>query len=233
MQGVRSALTVKDDAMTLALFDLDNTLLAGDSDHAWGDFLSRHGHVDREAYRLANDGFYADYRNGTLDIRAYCEFVFAVLAATDRVTLESWREAYLAECVEPMIQPRALELLAWHRDQGHRLVIITATNRFVTERIATRHGVSDLLATEPEQDEDGRFTGRLAGTPCFQDGKVQRLQAWLAEQGETLEGAWFYSDSRNDLPLLEVVTNPVVVDADEVLTGIASERGWPRISLRG
>ena len=156
-----------------------------------------------------------------------------MLAATDRVTLESWREAYLAECIEPMIQPRALELLAWHRDQGHRLVIITATNRFVTERIATRHGVSDLLATEPEQDEDGRFTGRLAGTPCFQDGKVQRLQAWLAEQGETLEGAWFYSDSRNDLPLLEVVTNPVVVDADEVLTGIASERGWPRISLRG
>lgn len=219
--------------MTLALFDLDNTLLAGDSDHAWGDFLVARGHVDAEAYRLANDQFYADYRAGTLDIRAFCEFVFAVLARNDRATLEAWREAFMAECVEPMLLPEAFALLDKHRALGHTLVIITATNRFVTELIARRYGVEHLIATEPEQDGSGRYTGKLAGTACFQAGKITRLDAWMAERGETLDGAWFYSDSRNDLPLLEVVAHPVAVDADPTLTAVAQERGWPVISLRG
>lgn len=218
--------------MTLALFDLDNTLLAGDSDHAWGEFLAERGHVDAEAYRLANDGFYADYKAGTLDIRAFCEFVFAVLARNDRATLEAWREQFMAERVEPMLLPAAVELLERHRAQGHTLVIITATNRFVTELIARRYGVEHLIATEPEQDAAGRYTGRLAGTACFQDGKIVRLREWLAGRGETLAGSWFYSDSRNDLPLLEVVTHPVAVDPDPVLAATARERGWPVLSLR-
>lgn len=218
--------------MTLALFDLDNTLLAGDSDHAWGEFLAERGHVDAEAYRLANDGFYADYKAGTLDIRAFCEFVFAVLARNDRATLLSWREAFMAERIEPMLLPAAVELLERHRREGHTLVIITATNRFVTELIARRYGVEHLIATEPEQDAGGRYTGRLAGTACFQEGKIARLQAWLAGRGETLEGSWFYSDSRNDLPLLEAVEHPVAVDPDPVLAETARTRGWPVISLR-
>jgi len=219
-------------AMTLALFDLDNTLLGGDSDHAWGEFLVSRGHVDAEAYRLANDGFYADYRAGTLDIRAFCEFVFAVLARNEPATLKQWRDEFMAEGITPLLLPKAFDLLAKHRDMGHTLVIITATNHFVTELIAERLGVEHLIATTPEQTPDGRFTGKLAGTPCFQAGKITRLQEWMAERGESLDGAWFYSDSRNDLPLLEVVAHPVAVDADEALTRIAQERGWPCISLR-
>lgn len=219
--------------MTLALFDLDNTLLGGDSDHAWGEFLSRHGHVDAEAYRQANDRFYAQYKAGTLDIREFSEFVFAVLARNDRATLEAWREDFLAECIEPLLLPAAVELLERHRAQGHTLVIITATNRFVTEGIAARYGVEHLIATEPEQDADGRYTGRLAGTACFQDGKITRLREWMTGNGESLDGAWFYSDSRNDLPLLEAVDNPVAVDPDPVLEDIARARGWPVVSLRG
>jgi len=219
--------------MTLALFDLDNTLLAGDSDHAWGEFLVARGHVDAEAYRVANDGFYADYKAGTLDIRAFCEFVFAVLARNDRATLDAWRDEFMAERVEAMLLPAAVELLERHRAQGHTLVIITATNRFVTELIARRYGVEHLIATEPEQDAGGRFTGRLAGTPCFQDGKITRLREWLTTRGDTLDGSWFYSDSRNDLPLLEVVAHPVAVDPDPVLEQTARDRGWPVISLRG
>ena len=219
--------------MTLALFDLDNTLLGGDSDHAWGEFLSARGHVDAEAYRQANDRFYAQYKAGTLDIREFSEFVFAVLARNDRATLEAWREDFLAECIEPLLLPAAAELLERHRAQGHTLVIITATNRFVTERIAARYGVEHLIATEPEQDADGRYTGRLAGTACFQNGKITRLREWMAGNGESLDGAWFYSDSRNDLPLLEAVDNPVAVDPDPVLEDIARARGWPVVSLRG
>lgn len=219
--------------MALALFDLDNTLLGGDSDHAWGEFLVQRGHVDAELYRTTNDRFYADYRAGTLDIRAYSEFVFAVLARNDLATLLRWREDFLAECIEPLLLPAAFDLLARHRAQGDELAIITATNRFITEPIARRYGVSHLLATEPEQAADGRFTGRLAGVPCFQDGKVVRLQAWLQQHGHSLQDAWFYSDSRNDLPLLEQVDHPVAVDPDEVLAATAAARGWPVISLRG
>lgn len=219
--------------MTLALFDLDNTLLGGDSDHAWGEFLVARGHVDAEAYRRANDRFYADYQAGTLDIRAFCEFVFAVLARNTPETLAAWHAEFMRERIEPMLLSKAFELLARHRAQGHTLVIITATNRFVTEPIARRLGVDHLIATTPEQDADGHYTGRVAGTPCFQQGKILRLQEWMVAHGETLDGAWFYSDSRNDLPLLEVVMHPVAVDADATLTAVAEARGWPCISLRG
>lgn len=218
--------------MTLALFDLDNTLIAGDSDHAWGQFLVDRGVVDADAYQRANDQFYQDYRAGTLDIVAYSEFVFAVLARNDEATLLAWREAFIQERIEQMLLPKAFDLLQYHRGQGHTLVIITATNRFVTELIAQRLGVDHLIATEPERDGSGHFTGKLAGVPCFQTGKITRLHAWLDEHQADLEGAWFYSDSRNDLPLLEAVTHPVVVDADPVLAKIAEERGWPALSLR-
>lgn len=218
--------------MTLALFDLDNTLIAGDSDHAWGQFLVDRGVVDADAYQRANDQFYQDYRAGTLDIVAYSEFVFAVLARNDEAKLLAWREAFIQERIEQMLLPKAFDLLQYHRGQGHTLVIITATNRFVTELIAQRLGVDHLIATEPERDGSGHFTGKLAGVPCFQAGKITRLHAWLDEHQANLEGAWFYSDSRNDLPLLEAVTHPVVVDADPVLAKIAEERGWPALSLR-
>lgn len=218
--------------MTLALFDLDNTLIAGDSDHAWGQFLVDHGVVDAEVYQRANDQFYQDYRAGTLDIVAYSEFVFAVLARHDEATLLAWREAFIDQRIEQMLLPKAFELLQYHREQGHTLVIITATNRFVTEPIAQRLGVQHLIATEPERDSSGRFTGKLAGVPCFQAGKITRLQAWLDQHQENLKDAWFYSDSRNDLPLLEAVTHPVVVDADPILAEMAQARGWPALSLR-
>lgn len=218
--------------MTLALFDLDNTLLAGDSDHAWGEFLVQHGHVDSGVYRRSNDQFYADYQAGTLDIRAYSEFVFAVLARTELTTLLRWRTQFMATHIEPLLLPKAFELLAQHRALGHTLVIITATNRFVTELIAQRLGVAHLIATEPEQHEDGHFTGKLKGTPCFQAGKISRLEDWMRTHHEVLEGAWFYSDSRNDLPLLELVAHPVAVDADATLTTLAQARGWPLMTLR-
>ena len=218
--------------MTLALFDLDNTLLAGDSDHAWGQFLAAKGHVDADVYARANDRFFADYQAGTLNIREFCEFVFAVLASNSSETLAQWHAEFMRECVEPMLLPKAMALLEKHRALGHTLVIITATNRFVTAPIAARLGVEHLIATEPEQDSVGRYTGRLAGIACFQEGKIARLQAWMLEHHDSLAGAWFYSDSRNDLPLLEIVENPVAVDADAVLAKLADERGWQHISLR-
>ncbi|MEO6698893.1 MAG: HAD family hydrolase [Paraperlucidibaca sp.] len=218
--------------MTLALFDLDNTLLAGDSDHAWGEFLVEKGHVDAAAYAHANDGFFADYQAGTLDIHAFCQFVFAVLASNTAETLAQWHVEFMRERIEPMLLPKALALLAKHRQLGHTLVIITATNRFVTGPIAQRLGVEHLIATEPEQDAHGQYTGRVHGVPCFQEGKIRRLQAWLQDHHDSLDGAWFYSDSRNDLPLLERVTHPVAVDADKVLSDIADERGWQQLSLR-
>lgn len=218
--------------MTLALFDLDNTLLAGDSDHAWGEFLAEKGHVDAAAYARANDGFFADYQAGTLDIRVFCEFVFAVLARNTPATLAQWHAEFMRERVEPMLLPKAQALLDKHRALGHTLVIITATNRFVTAPIAQRLGVEHLIATEPEQDARGHYTGRLHGTPCFQAGKITRLKAWINAHQGCLDEAWFYSDSRNDLPLLECVAHPVAVDADAVLSRIADERGWQQLSLR-
>ena len=220
--------------MRLALFDLYNTLLAGDSDHAWGRFLAEVGAVDAESYTRANDDFYAQYLAGTLDIYEFCRFVFQPLVAHPLPRLEQWRGAFLRERIQPMIAPGAAKLLAQHRAAGDTLLIITATNSFVTRPIADLLGVDNLIATEPEF-RDGRYTGELAATPCFQEGKIERLRDWLRDRGEPLQAmanACFYSDSRNDIPLLEAVGEPVAVDADPALAAHARQRGWPHISLR-
>ncbi|MEX2474589.1 HAD family hydrolase [Marinobacter sp.] len=217
--------------MTLAIFDLDNTLLAGDSDHAWGQFLVEEGVVDAEEYRKANDRFYEEYLNGELDILHYLGFALQPLAKHDMGDLLAWREHFMEKKVRPMMQNKAFRLLDKHRAQGHTLMIITATNRFVTEPIAAILDIEHLIATEPEL-VNGRYTGEVAGVPSFQDGKVTRLDDWLASNNETLEGAWFYSDSHNDAPLLRKVDNPVAVDPDPTLEKLARESGWKIMSLR-
>lgn len=217
--------------MTLALFDLDNTLLGGDSDHAWGEFLVVKGLVDEQDYRRANDQFYLEYQAGTLQIADYLAFALLPLTRLNQAQLQQLHAEFMAHSIEPLILPKALDLLANHRQQGHTLMIITATNRFITGPIAERLQVPHLLATDAEVI-DGRYTGAVLGTPCFQAGKVTRLQEWLARHGESLEGSYFYSDSANDIPLLEVVTYPVAVDADDRLKRWAQGRNAPMISLR-
>lgn len=217
--------------MRLALFDLDNTLLAGDSDHLWGEFLAEHGLVDGEHYRRENDRFLAKYQAGTLDIYEFLRFSLAVLTRHDASELTHLRARFVDEKIAPLIAPGAPRLLARHREAGDHLVIITATNRFVTEPIAQLLGVDELLATEPEF-RDGCYTGEVAGTPCFREGKVTRFDAWLAEHGAEYGDVAFYSDSHNDLPLLERADRPVAVDPDPVLAETAETRGWPVITLR-
>ncbi len=217
--------------MRLALFDLDNTLLAGDSDHSWGDFICQRGLVDAAEYQARNDAFYADYCADKLDVVAYQNFSQAILGRTDMAQLDEWHREFMAEVIEPMILAQGEALLEQHRAAGDTLVIITATNRFVTAPIAAGLGVETLLATECGM-QDGRYTGQIAGIPCYQQGKVVRLNQWLQETGYSLDGSYFYSDSRNDLPLLEVASHPVAVDPDEVLRATALARGWPVISLR-
>jgi len=217
--------------LTLALFDLDNTLLAGDSDHAWGDFLVNEGVVDAEAFRKANDEFHQQYMNGELDIQAYLQFAFRPLTENSMEKLSVLRKRFMETIIEPMVLGQGLELIRRHREEGHTLVIITATNRFVTEPIAARLGIANLIATEPEM-KDGAFTGYLSGTPCFQEGKITCLEAWLETHDESADGAWFYSDSHNDLPLLKRVSQPVAVDPDTKLRAEALSSGWPIISLR-
>lgn len=217
--------------MTLALFDLDNTLLKGDSDHAFGEFLCQKGIVDSDQFQKANDQFYLDYQQGTLDIAAYIKFALAPLVRLSEDERHQLQKQFMNEVIEAMILPKGLKLLDEHREQGHTLVIITATNRFVTGPIAERLGVEHLIATEPEVI-DGQFTGKHAGTPCFQDGKITCLQAWLAKNEQALEGSYFYSDSANDIPLLATVTYPVAVDPCPRLVAYAEERSIPVISLR-
>lgn len=218
--------------MALAIFDLDNTLIAGDSDHSWGVFLVEKNLVDAETYQLANDRFYADYKNGCLDIRAYLKFSLAPLTRHSAEQLAALHSEFMEQHIEPLMLPKAAELLRQHRDRGDHLLIITATNGFVTRPIAKRLGVDDILATDPEFI-DGRYTGDFVGTPCFQGGKITHLHEWLKTNRHSLEGAYFYSDSINDLPLLEQVDNPVAVDPDDRLAAIAEQRGWQVISLRG
>ena len=217
--------------MTLAIFDLDNTLIAGDSDHLWGDWLVEKKIVDGEHYQATNDQFYRDYQCGRLDIMAYLQFSLKVLAEHDMALLHHWREQFLAEMLDSIWLPKAETLLDKHRQQGHTLMIITATNDFVTAPIADRLGVEHLIATVAECRRE-RYTGRVSGTPSFRDGKVERLGEWLHQHNETLAGSWFYSDSHNDLPLLRKVDNPVAVDPDAPLEREALEQGWPVISLR-
>jgi HAD superfamily hydrolase (TIGR01490 family) len=216
----------------LAIFDLDNTLIGGDSDHAWGEFLVEREHVDSERYRSANDRFYRDYQRGELDIFAYLEFALEPLAQMTRGQLNNLHREFMQEVVSEIWLPRAEELISRHRRQGHHIMIITATNRFVVEPIAQRLGVDSLLATEPEELE-GRFTGKVVGEPCYQGGKVVRLHQWLAHNPEFGgDEKWFYSDSINDLPLLQEVDHPVAVDPCPRLRAEAEQRGWPIISLR-
>jgi HAD superfamily hydrolase (TIGR01490 family) len=224
-------LTVKGSAVSLAIFDLDNTLLSIDSDHAWGEFLVEQGAVDPVAYREANERFLADYNAGTLDMMAFLALALKPLADNSPEQLAAWHQQFMISKIEPNILPKAEELLARHRTKGDTLLIITATNRFITGPIAERLGVDDLIAVDPEM-VDGRYTGRVAGVPSYREGKVTRLEAWLGGQECTLDDAWFYSDSHNDLPLLEVVDNPVAVDPDDTLRQVAEERNWRIMSLR-
>ncbi|MDC3744402.1 HAD family hydrolase [Pseudomonas syringae pv. syringae] len=217
--------------MRLALFDLDNTLLGGDSDHAWGDYLCRRGILDAATYKTRNDEFYQDYLAGTLNMTDYLNFTLEILGNTDMAQLAQWHREFMRDCIEPMMLPKALELIAKHREAGDKLVVITATNRFVTAPIVAQLGIDTLLATECEM-ADGRYTGRTTGVPCFREGKVTRLNQWLEDNAFSLEGSYFYSDSMNDLPLLEQVANPVAVDPDDKLRAEAERRGWPVITLR-
>ena len=218
--------------MALALFDLDDTLLRGDSDHAWCEFLIDKGVLEGESYHAANGRFYGEYEAGTLDIGEYLAFQLKPLGEHPVEELHRWREEYVKTRVEPMISADALALLEGHRSRGDDLVLITATNRFVTEPIAELLNVPTLLATGVEM-LDGRYTGRHTGTPTFREGKVKRLMEWLEETDHTLEGSFFYSDSQNDLPLLERVDNPIAVNPDPVLRARAEERGWPVLLLSG
>ncbi|CAH0276404.1 MULTISPECIES: HAD family hydrolase [unclassified Pseudomonas] len=217
--------------MRLALFDLDNTLLGGDSDHAWGDWLCERGILDGATYKARNDAFYQDYLAGRLNITDYLNFTLDIFGRTEMAQLDAWHREFMAECIEPIILPKGLALLDRHRAAGDKLVIITATNRFVTAPIAARLGVDTLLATECEM-VDGRYTGRTTDVPCFKEGKVTRLNRWMQENGFTLDRSTFYSDSMNDLPLLEQVSYPVAVDPDPKLMAEAEDRNWPIMSLR-
>ena len=220
--------------MRLALFDLDNTLLSGDSDYEWGQFLVDHGVLDRESYEAQNRTYYEQYVAGTLDIHEYLGFALRPLAAQAPEDLERWHAEFMRLRIAPMITPAARALVQRHLSAGELCAIITATNSFVTAPIARAFGVKHLIATEPEV-RDGRFTGRVAGTPCFREGKLARLEQWLAGLGYELhdfEESTFYSDSHNDLPLLERVSRAVAVDPDEALAAEASRRRWPVLSLR-
>ena len=215
-------------AAKLALFDLDHTLLDGDSDSLWGRFLVREGVVDAEEYAAANARYHSDYVAGRLDVHEFLAFGLRPLRDNPPEALYAWRTRFVAECIRPRIPRGARELLARHA--AHTRVIITATNSFITAPIAAELNVEHLIATEPEQVE-GHFTGGVAGPPCFREGKVQKLEAWLAARGFSAGERWFYSDSHNDLPLLERVEHPVAVNPDPVLAEAASSRGWPVMQL--
>jgi HAD superfamily hydrolase (TIGR01490 family) len=215
----------------IALFDLDNTLIAGDSDYLWGCFLVEQGIVDSGLYERENRRFYDQYRVGELDIHEFLDFQLRPLSEHPVNTLQQWRRQYIEEKITPILLPKARALIDRHRQQGDTLVVITATNRFITGPIVKLYDIPHLLATEAEILDD-RYTGKVSGIPCFQDGKVTRLSDWLKVNRHSLDNSWFYSDSHNDLPLLNRVTHPVAVDPDEILEEHARNNDWPIISLR-
>ena len=220
--------------MNLALFDLDNTLLQGDSDFEWSQFLIEQGVLDRELFEAKNHNFYEQYKEGTLDIDEFLDFQLKPLSRHPRRELDAWHEEFMRSKVRPMMGQPARDLVERHRAAGDVCVIITATNSFVTAPIAREFGVEHLIATEPEHRE-GQFTGRVSGVPSFREGKIIRLQEWMAQRGwswESFAASWFYSDSLNDLPLLGKVRHPVAVDPDSTLRTHAVQQGWPIISLR-
>ncbi|KAF3977112.1 MAG: HAD family hydrolase [Methylococcales symbiont of Iophon sp. n. MRB-2018] len=217
--------------MSLAIFDLDNTLISDDSDYLWGQFLVDQGIVDKEQYEEANAKFYQDYKEGKLDISAFLHFSLAPLALHKAEKMHQWREQFITEVIKPILLKPAIRLVNKHRFKGDTVMVITATNRFITEPIVKLFGIDNLLATKPEFI-DGQYSGNFLGTPCYQEGKVTLLEEWLESSSETLEDSWFYTDSHNDLPLLQRVDNPVAVDPDDKLREYARKNGWSVISLR-
>ena len=217
--------------MAIALFDLDNTLLAGDSDYLWGCFLSEKGLVDRQIYEQANLRFYEQYKQGTLDIFEFLAFSLKPLTRFTMEELASLHEEFMDKHIRSVMTEKGIAQIRQHHDIGDVTVIITATNRFVTAPIADAFGVDDLIATDPEV-VDGRYTGKVEGTPCFQKGKITRLQQWLENTHHDLVGSTFYSDSHNDIPLLEIVETPIAVDPDDELRSLAERNNWPIRSFR-
>ena len=216
--------------MSLVIFDLDHTLLNGDSDHSWGSFLVKKKLVDEQEYNAANDHFYEMYKQGKLDIYEYAAFSFQPLAAHTMEQLNVLHEEFMQAVVLKMIGDKAKALVQKHQDNGDTLLVITATNSFITGPIVKHFGIPHLLATEPKIVH-GRYVAEIDGVPCFQEGKVTRLHQWLNEQDLNLDDSYFYTDSHNDLPLMEVVTNPVAVNPDEKLLAIAKDRNWEIINL--
>ena len=223
--------------MNLALFDLDHTLIPTDSDHEWGRFLIRRGVVDEAEYQRKNDQFYADYKAGTLDIHAFLRFALAPLAAHPRDTLAQWHAEFMHDVILPKITPQAKALVDQHLDAGDLCCVVTATNSFVTRPIAQAFGIDHLIATEPATADgtpEGAFTGDGAGTPSFREGKVARVHEWLAHMGRGWSDfghSTFYSDSANDVPLLEEVSDPVATNPDDTLRHLATQRNWRIMDL--
>ena len=217
--------------MPLALFDLDNTLLSDDSDFLWGCFLVEKGLVDKKKYDEANQRFYTEYKQGTLDIFEFLVFSLQPLTQFSVDQLNTLHKEFMQKHITPAMTEKGKAQIKQHRDNGDTIVIITATNRFVTQPIADAFMVDDLIATDPEII-DGKYTGKVAGTPCFQEGKITRLNEWLEKTSHDLQDSVFYSDSHNDLPLLEKVTTAIAVDPDDQLKTIALDRNWEIRSFR-
>ena len=217
--------------MRLAIFDIDNTLIAGDSDLLWGEFLCERNYVDSNVYKAEHEKYYKDYLSGKLDINNFLKFQLKVLGENDLNLLKKWRKDFFEEKIRPVILPKAYQLIDKHRNQNHDLLIITATNRFIVEPIASEFKIENIIACEPEIYNE-QFTGKFTGTPSYAEGKVKRFNDWLENTGHRLEESWFYSDSHNDIPLMKEVNHPVAVDPDESLKNEAIKIGWPIISLR-
>ena len=217
--------------MSLAIFDLDNTLIGGDSDFLWGEFIGEEGIVDANAYRKKNEYFYQQYDLGTLDIYAWLNFCLEPLTRYSMTELQEFHHRFMIQKIEPILLDKAQNCINQHKERGDTVLVMTASTSFVTAPIVKKYGINHLLATEPEIKE-GRYTGGVSGIPCFQAGKIDKLMPWLQKNEETLTGSTFYSDSHNDLPLLELVDNPVAVNADKILTKIAEKKGWEILNWR-
>ena len=218
--------------MSLAIFDLDNTLIGGDSDYLWGEFLCDEGLIsDRHAFEAMNEYFYHQYELGLLDIYAWAEFSFKILTQYSIKELEVLRHNFMVQKIEPILLDKAQDCINSHKENGDTVLVITASNTFVTSPIVQRYGIKNLLATKPEI-KSGRYTGKVFGIPCFQSGKIDNLMPWMSKKNETLEGSSFYSDSHNDLPLLELVDHPVAINADKILTLEAKKKGWLNLDWR-